>query len=104
LERTTSGGACVNDTVNHLAVAGLPFGGVGSSGVGKYHGEWGFREFSNARAVYDHDVHFDPAVRYPPFDEKKLNSLKQMMRMQIPAVFNGGLGWVLKHWGNKFMG
>ncbi|MGD0708884.1 MAG: aldehyde dehydrogenase family protein [Anaerolineaceae bacterium] len=104
LERTTSGGACVNDTVNHLAVADLPFGGAGPSGVGKYHGEWGFREFSNARAVYDHDVHFDPAVRYPPFDEKKLNSLKRMMRMQIPTVFNGGLGWVLKHWGNKFMG
>ncbi|HTX79551.1 MAG TPA: aldehyde dehydrogenase family protein, partial [Longilinea sp.] len=103
LEHTTSGGACVNDTVNHLAIPSLPFGGVGPSGVGKYHGEWGFREFSNARAVYDHDTHFDPGVRYPPFDEKKLNSLKQLMGMQIPAVFNGGLGRVLKYFGNMIM-
>jgi aldehyde dehydrogenase (NAD+) len=103
LERTTSGGVCVNDTINHLAVPSLPFGGVGPSGVGKYHGEWGFREFSNARSIYDHDSHFDPGVRYPPFDEKKLNNLKQMMTMQIPAAFSGGLGWVLKHFGNTIM-
>lgn len=52
LERTTSGGVCVNDTAFHVTQENLPFGGVGASGMGAYHGRDGFRTFSHARAVY----------------------------------------------------
>ena len=51
IERTSSGGACINDVVMHLAVPELPFGGVGTSGMGAYHGRTSFDTFSHARAV-----------------------------------------------------
>ena len=52
LERTTSGGVTVNDVVMHVSMEDLPFGGVGPSGMGSYHGIDGFRTFSHAKAVY----------------------------------------------------
>ncbi len=52
LKRTTSGGACVNDVIMHVMQEELPFGGVGPSGMGAYHGEAGFRTFSHAKSVY----------------------------------------------------
>jgi acyl-CoA reductase-like NAD-dependent aldehyde dehydrogenase len=51
LEATNSGDACVNDCSVHPLVPELPFGGVGNSGMGKYHGRWGFEAFTNARGV-----------------------------------------------------
>jgi aldehyde dehydrogenase (NAD+) len=51
LQGTTSGGVCVNNTLLHLANPRLPFGGVGPSGIGNYHGRAGFRAFSHERAV-----------------------------------------------------
>jgi aldehyde dehydrogenase (NAD+) len=47
----------------------LPFGGVGNSGMGKYHGKWGFDSFTNARGVLYHSPKIDPGVRYPPYSE-----------------------------------
>jgi coniferyl-aldehyde dehydrogenase len=52
LERITSGGACINDVIMHVMQEELPFGGVGPSGMGAYHGEAGFRTFSHAKAIY----------------------------------------------------
>ena len=52
LERTTSGGVCINDVIMHVMQEDLPFGGVGPSGMGSYHGEDGFRRFSHAKAIY----------------------------------------------------
>ena len=52
LERTVSGGVTVNDVAAHFMVQNLPFGGVGASGMGAYHGEQGFRQFSHARAIF----------------------------------------------------
>ncbi|MEL7043862.1 MAG: coniferyl aldehyde dehydrogenase [Pseudomonadota bacterium] len=52
LTQTTSGGACINDVIMHVSQEELPFGGVGPSGMGAYHGEAGFRQFSHAKAVY----------------------------------------------------
>jgi coniferyl-aldehyde dehydrogenase len=52
LDRTVSGGVTVNDVAAHFLVQRLPFGGVGASGMGAYHGEQGFRQFSHARAVF----------------------------------------------------
>jgi hypothetical protein len=50
----------------------LPFGGVGNSGMGKYHGRWGFEAFTNARGVFYHSTKLDPGVRYPPYSKNKL--------------------------------
>ena len=67
LDATRSGDAVVNDCTVQPLVPELPFGGVGQSGMGNYHGEWGFRAYTNARGVLYHSTKFDPAVRYPPY-------------------------------------
>ena len=69
LEATNSGDACVNDCAVHPLVSELPFGGVGNSGMGKYHGHWGFEAFTNARGVLYHSARIDPGVKYPPYSE-----------------------------------
>jgi aldehyde dehydrogenase (NAD+) len=69
LERTNSGDAAVNDCAVHPLVPELPFGGVGNSGMGKYHGRWGFEAFTNARGVLYHSPRIDPGVKYPPYSE-----------------------------------
>ena len=69
LEATNSGDACVNDCAIHPLVPELPFGGVGNSGMGKYHGRWGFEAFTNARGVLYHSARIDPGVKYPPYAE-----------------------------------
>jgi aldehyde dehydrogenase (NAD+) len=72
LNSTTSGDAVVNDCALQPIIHELPFGGVGNSGMGKYHGEWGFRTYSNARGVLYHSTRVDFAsVRYPPYDRNK---------------------------------
>jgi acyl-CoA reductase-like NAD-dependent aldehyde dehydrogenase len=69
LSGTRSGDAVVNDCSLHPLVPELPFGGVGNSGMGKYHGRWGFEAFTNARGVLYHSSKIDPGVRYPPYSE-----------------------------------
>ncbi len=64
---TSSGGACVNDTVMHLANRHLPFGGVGYSGMGRYHGRDSFDTFSNRRAVLSTSTLIDVPARYAPY-------------------------------------
>lgn len=103
ITNSTSGGACINETLNHVVVPGLPFGGVGNSGMGKYHGEWGFREFSNARALLNHGTSFDPAVRYPPYSEQKITLMKKLMNMHVPAFLEGTMRWLLGNWGEGIL-
>ena len=67
LRSTSSGGACVNDTVMHIANRRLPFGGVGRSGIGSYHGRLTFEAFSHLRAVVRAPARPDIPLRYPPF-------------------------------------
>jgi aldehyde dehydrogenase (NAD+) len=69
LENTESGDACVNDCSIQPLIPELPFGGVGNSGMGKYHGRFGFEAFTNARGVLYHGAKLDPAVKYPPYSE-----------------------------------
>ena len=78
INATRSGAVCVNDTVAHSAAPNLPFGGVGESGTGKYHGEWGFREFSNAKAVLSRSTWLDPGLHYPPYTGVKTGLLRKM--------------------------
>ena len=71
LGSTTSGDAAVNDCTIQPLIPDLPFGGVGNSGMGKYHGEWGFRAYTNARGVLYHGAQTDPDLRYPPYSSQK---------------------------------
>lgn len=103
LNHSTSGGVCVNEAMNHLTVHGLPFGGVGKSGMGKYHGEWGFRDFSNARALLDHGTKFDPALRYPPYNGDKLPRMKKLLDMKLPNALQGVTGWLLDLMGETIL-
>jgi len=66
LAETRSGGACVNDVVSHMIGAGLPFGGLGESGMAAYHGRAGFETFSHQRAVLRRGTWLDTPFRYPP--------------------------------------
>lgn len=67
LARTTSGGACINDTLMHITNHNLPFGGVGNSGLGKYHGQESFLAFSNRRAIVTTPTWIDLPLKYAPF-------------------------------------
>ena len=72
LESTASGDVVVNDCTLQPIIHDLPFGGVGASGMGKYHGEWGFRAYTNARGVLFHSTRLDLGFRYPPYDRFKM--------------------------------
>lgn len=72
LLKTSSGGSCINDTIMHIANHQLPFGGVGNSGLGKYHGYNSFLTFSNQRAVVTTPTWFDMPLKYVPFKGFKL--------------------------------
>ena len=65
--RTTSGGACINDTIMHIANSNIPFGGVGNSGMGSYHSERSFLAFSHERSVVKSPTWIDLAFRYMPY-------------------------------------
>jgi aldehyde dehydrogenase (NAD+) len=79
LEQTSSGGACVNDCVSHLLPPELPFGGVGASGMGAYHGKAGFDTFSHRKSVLDRPTRIDPPLLYPPYASQKLKWIKRLM-------------------------
>ena len=73
LSSTASGDAVVNDCTLQPTIHDLPFGGVGDSGMGKYHGEWGFRAYSNARGVLSHSTHVDiGGLRYAPYNHNRI--------------------------------
>ncbi|GGD79129.1 aldehyde dehydrogenase family protein [Lacimicrobium alkaliphilum] len=78
LENTSAGSVCVNDGMMFMANPELPFGGVGNSGMGRYHGQWGFDTFSHLKAVMKRSTWFDINWRYPPFNAKKLKWLKML--------------------------
>jgi aldehyde dehydrogenase (NAD+) len=82
LGETRSGGACVNDVVSHMIGTGLPFGGLGESGMGAYHGRAGFDVFSHQRAVLRRATWLDTPFRYPP-QKLSLAGLKRAMRFLL---------------------
>ncbi|WP_420453150.1 aldehyde dehydrogenase family protein [Ilumatobacter sp.] len=67
VRRTSSGGVSVNGTLMHIGPPELPFGGVGPSGMGAYHGEAGFETFSHMKSVFDRRTFPDPSMLYPPY-------------------------------------
>lgn len=78
LEQTSSGGVCINDTILQLALPELPFGGVGNSGIGHYHGKNSFDTFSHQKSVFSKPFWLDLDWRYPPY-KKKLGLIKRLM-------------------------
>lgn len=76
VELVPFGGGCINDTVSHLGSANLPFGGVGASGYGAYHGERSFLAFSHEKSVLKKSRYLDLSVRYPPYKPWKMKILR----------------------------
>ncbi|XP_069577710.1 aldehyde dehydrogenase family 3 member B1 [Brachyistius frenatus] len=78
LEKTSSGGFCSNDGMVHMTLPGLPFGGVGASGWGSYHGYWGFETFSHRRGCLLRGWALERlnTLRYPPYNDTKLSWLR----------------------------
>ena len=72
VRRTSSGGACINDTIMHIVNEKVPFGGVGNSGMGRYHGKLSFDAFTHERAVIITPRHIDLPFRYMPYKLYKL--------------------------------
>lgn len=79
IDRTSSGAAAVNHTLLHAGVPDLPFGGVGASGTGAYHGESGFNTFSHRRAVMAKPTKPDPSLMYPPYKRWKEVILRRLL-------------------------
>ncbi len=79
LAETTSGGACVNTTVMHVAVPELPFGGVGASGMGAYHGKASFDVFSHRKSVLRRPTRPDPKIAYPPYTRLKERIIRRFL-------------------------
>ena len=78
--RTTSGGACINDTIMHIANPNIPFGGVGNSGMGSYHSERSFLAFSHERAVVKTPTWLDVKLRYMPY--RAFGLIKKMLDLK----------------------
>lgn len=79
IQKLSFGGGCINDVVMHLGNHNLPFGGVGSSGMGNYHGKFGFETFSHQKAVLDKATWGEPNIKYPPYTEKKVKWIKKLL-------------------------
>jgi aldehyde dehydrogenase (NAD+) len=79
LERISAGGVCINATVLHVAVPSLPFGGVGASGMGAYHGKTGFDTFSHRKSVLTRPTRIDPKLGYPPYTRVKERLVRRFL-------------------------
>ena len=79
LTSTTSGGVTINDTIIHVANLNLPFGGVGNSGVGKYHGKESFETFTHNKSVMKRGTFIEFNIRFAPY-KNKLNLVKRIMK------------------------
>ena len=78
IDRIPSGGAVINHVAMHCLVPALPFGGVGASGMGAYHGKWGFDTLSHRRAVLSKPARPDPRLVYPPYSQRALTIMRRL--------------------------
>lgn len=79
IERTSAGGMCVNHCVMHITCEELPFGGVGESGMGAYHGRASFEVFSHTKGVLRKPTFLDPPIAYPPYTARKQAIVKKVL-------------------------
>ena len=79
VDRMPSGGAVINHIAMHCLVPQLPFGGIGASGMGAYHGQWGFEALSHRRAVLSKPAKPDPGLLYPPYTDRAMRILRRLL-------------------------
>jgi len=79
VDRMPSGGAVINHIAMHCLVPQLPFGGVGASGMGAYHGRWGFEALSHRRAVLAKPAKPDPGLLYPPYSARAMKMMRKLL-------------------------
>ncbi len=75
------GGGAINDTIMHITNSKLPFGGVGDSGIGNYHGKAGFDAFTHYKSILDKSTWLDPDFKYPPYTKKKMKWVRWLLRI-----------------------
>lgn len=75
----TFGGGCINDTISHVASTNLPFGGVGTSGIGRYHGYSSFKTFTYEKSIVKKDTKIDIKLVFPPYKDK-IKLIKKVMK------------------------
>lgn len=80
INNTASGGVAINETISHIINPNLPFGGIGSSGIGNYHGEYSFNTFSHQRSCLRKTTKLKLNLIYPPFNVKKLKNVKSILK------------------------
>lgn len=86
LARTASGGVGINETVFHIALSEMPFGGVGASGFGAYNGKHTFELLSHRKAVLQRSTWSDPELKYPPYTEHKKVTAKRLLAFKLPPL------------------
>jgi aldehyde dehydrogenase (NAD+) len=74
------GGGCINDVLVHVGNPYLPFGGVGASGIGSYHGKSSFDTFSHMKSILERNMNMESDVMYPPYTDKKLGMIKKFLK------------------------
>lgn len=79
LQEVSFGGGAINDVIMHLANAKLPFGGIGNSGMGNYHGKYGFMTFTHQKSIIKKTNWFEPWFKYPPYTNGKLNLIRKIL-------------------------
>ncbi|KAI6690927.1 hypothetical protein NL676_027755 [Syzygium grande] len=92
VKNVSAGGLVVNDTTVHLAVHTLPFGGVGESGMGAYHGKFSFDVFSHKKAVVYRSFMGDAMIRYPPYTDGKLRLMRALLGGSILGILRAIFG------------
>jgi aldehyde dehydrogenase (NAD+) len=80
LGQLSFGGGCINDAIMHITNPNLPFGGVGQSGNGSYHGKAGFDTFSHRKSVFEKPRLFEVPLKYPPYTAVKMNWIKRLLK------------------------
>lgn len=80
LESISFGGGCVNDTLNHLLSPKMPFGGIGLSGIGQYHGKYSFDTFSHQKAILFRNADFERNLTFPPYTKELMRWVKRIFR------------------------
>lgn len=78
----SSGGVCINDTIMHLTNPNLEFGGVGESGMGGYHGKFGFMNFSNRKSIMIRSNNIDIKIKYPPYSKGQEKIIKKIFKWE----------------------
>lgn len=74
------GGGCINHALSHIINPNLPFGGVGYSGMGRYHSKYTFDTFSYEKSIFKPSLNWEPSIKYPPYNSRQLKLVKKIMK------------------------